>query len=78
MPSRFEGFGFSLIEAMAAGCVPIVSRIHGVTDWIVEDGKTGFVCGIDKPREFAERLIQLSKDRGRFSRNCPSVDSLIA
>jgi glycosyltransferase involved in cell wall biosynthesis len=67
MPSRFEGFGFSLIEAMASGCVPIVSGIRGVTDWIVEDGKTGFVCGIDKPNEFADRVINLAKDRTRLA-----------
>ena len=67
MPSRFEGFGFSLIEAMGAGSVPIVSGIRGVTDWIVEDGKTGFVCGIEKPNEFAEKVILLAKDRQRLA-----------
>ncbi|MDX7324888.1 glycosyltransferase, partial [Providencia rettgeri] len=35
MPSRFEGFGLTITEAMSAGCIPVVSRIRGVTDTIV-------------------------------------------
>lgn len=63
MPSTFEGFGFSLIEAMAAGVVPVVSRIGGVTDWIVDDGRTGFVCPIGDARVFAQRMEQLARNR---------------
>ncbi len=43
MPSHHEGFGIALIEAMAAGAVPVAHRIRGVTDWIVESGKTGWI-----------------------------------
>lgn len=64
MPSSFEGFGFSLIEAMAAGVVPVVSRIVGVTDWIVEDERTGFVCPIGDAVAFARKVEQLAKDPG--------------
>jgi glycosyltransferase involved in cell wall biosynthesis len=63
MPSRFEGFGFSLIEAMASGAVPVVSRIRGVTDWIVEDNLTGYVCPIGDATEFADRIARLADDR---------------
>ncbi len=63
MPSRFEGFGFSLIEAMASGAVPVVSRIRGVTDWIVEDNSTGFICPIGDATEFSDRIARLSDDR---------------
>jgi glycosyltransferase involved in cell wall biosynthesis len=38
--SMSEGFGVALAEAMACGCVPIVSRV-GIMDFIV--GDTGFV-----------------------------------
>ena len=38
--SLSEGFGVALAEAMACGCVPIVSRV-GIMDFIV--GDTGFI-----------------------------------
>ena len=31
-PTRNEGFGAVLIEAMASGCIPISTRVKGVTD----------------------------------------------
>jgi glycosyltransferase involved in cell wall biosynthesis len=42
-PSRYEGLGIALLEAMAAGLVPVASRIRGVTDVVVEDGKSGLL-----------------------------------
>jgi len=46
-PSHFEGFGLVLVEAMAAGCVPIGTQVEGTTDFIVKHGQTGMVF----PRE---------------------------
>lgn len=59
MPSNFEGFGFTLIEAMAAGCVPVVSRISGVTDWIVTQEKTGLLCPIGDADAFFKAIAKL-------------------
>jgi glycosyltransferase involved in cell wall biosynthesis len=42
MPSRFEGLPLALLEAMAAGCVPIVSG-KGSIPSVVEDGRNGFL-----------------------------------
>ncbi|SDP81256.1 Glycosyl transferases group 1 [Phyllobacterium sp. YR620] len=56
MPSRFEGFGLTLTEAMAVGCVPVVSRIRGVTDTIIDDGINGFLFQIGNSAE-AARII---------------------
>ncbi|MEO8574538.1 MAG: glycosyltransferase family 4 protein [Pyrinomonadaceae bacterium] len=42
MPSRFEGLPLALLEAMAAGCVPIVSN-RGSIPSVVEDGRNGFL-----------------------------------
>ena len=73
MPSRHEGFGVTLIEAMAAGCVPVTSRIRGVTDGIVEHGRTGLLFPIGGLRTAARAIIQLDKDRGllnQMSVNC--------
>lgn len=42
-PSRFEGMGLTLAEAMAAGLVPVAARIPGVTDAMIVDGESGFL-----------------------------------
>ena len=42
-PSRFEGMGIALAEAMASGLVPLAARIIGVTDVIVTDGASGYI-----------------------------------
>ncbi|HEX6124051.1 MAG TPA: glycosyltransferase family 4 protein [Pyrinomonadaceae bacterium] len=42
MPSKFEGLPLSLLEAMAAGCIPVVSS-RGAIPSVVEDGHNGFL-----------------------------------
>ncbi len=59
MPSRFEGFGFSLVEAMAAGCVPVAHRIRGVTDCIIKDGENGFLCAVGHTKAFEAAVLRL-------------------
>lgn len=41
-PSSYEGFGFSLIEAMAAGCI-CVANSNSSYKSIITDGKDGFI-----------------------------------
>lgn len=75
MPSNFEGFPFALIEAMAAGCIPVASKIAGVTDWILQDGTTGFVCPIGNADSFARALARLQaqpEERESMSRSARS------
>jgi glycosyltransferase involved in cell wall biosynthesis len=67
-PSRFEGFGCSIVEAMAAGCVPVVSRIRGVTDAIVRDGETGFVFPVGEIRAAAATVRRLALDPAALQR----------
>jgi glycosyltransferase involved in cell wall biosynthesis len=42
MPSRYEGLPLALLEAMAAGCVPVVSARGSMTS-AVKDGQNGFL-----------------------------------
>lgn len=63
MPSRFEGFGQVLIEAMAAGCVPVASCIRGVTDTIVRHEHDGFLFPIGDTAAAAQIIRRLAHER---------------
>jgi len=65
-PSRWEGFGFSLIESMACGCVPVATLLPGVTDFILGYGKAGVLCRMGDTAGFAEGIEALDRDRDRL------------
>ncbi|MBP2300865.1 glycosyltransferase family 4 protein [Azospirillum picis] len=67
-PSRFEGFGLTLAEAMAAGCVPVASAIRGVTDAVVDDGRTGLLFPVGAPERAALAIQRLIMEPGRLER----------
>lgn len=62
MPSRYEGFGLTLVEAMMGGCVPVVSRVRGVTDIIVDDGETGLLFPVGDTAKAASLITRLARD----------------
>lgn len=62
LPSRFEGSPNALLEAMRTGCVPVVSRIRGITDVFVEDGVSGAICRMGDAADFAEAVVRLAED----------------
>lgn len=67
-PSRFEGFMITAVEAMASGCVPVVSRIRGVTDSVVEDGVSGLLFPVGETESAARAIRRLDADRRFWSR----------
>ncbi len=56
LPSFFEGLPIVLLEAMACGCVPIVSRLVGVTDFVVDDCRNGFLVEVGNIDGFVEAI----------------------
>jgi glycosyltransferase involved in cell wall biosynthesis len=66
MPSRHEGLPIVLLEAQACGCVPIASRLPGITDAAVEDGETGLLVELGDVSGFATAVASLHSDPARW------------
>lgn len=64
LPSRFEGFGLVLIEAMACG-IPVISfDCENGPRSIITDSIDGFLISPFVIEAFAEKIILLMKDEG--------------
>ncbi len=59
VPSHFEIFGMSALEAMACGTPVVGSNIGGLKE-IVEDGVTGFLVPPGNPEILASKLLVLA------------------
>lgn len=65
-PSRFEGLPLALVEAAAGGCVPLATQIRGVTDFVVDHGRTGLLFPSGKTDRAAQLMAGLFHDRLRL------------
>lgn len=63
MPSRSEGLPVVLLEACAAGVVPIVSDLPTGIPEVVENGISGYRCPVGDTGAFAERIKELNANR---------------
>lgn len=63
-PSRWEGFGLMLVEAMAAG-TPIVASNVGAIPEVVEDGKSAVLVPPREPEVLAAAVSSLLHDKER-------------
>ena len=58
LPSRYEGFGIVLLEAMSFG-LPIVATTAGAIPELVRDGMHGLLVPPDDPQALAEAIVRL-------------------
>jgi glycosyltransferase involved in cell wall biosynthesis len=66
-PSRWEGFGITLLEAMAAGTPIVATSVGGVPEVVVH-GETGLLVPPGSPEELARACAALLRDRDRAAR----------
>ena len=66
LPTNLEGFGMAIVEAMMCGVVPVISRLQGITDQLVEDGETGFLVTPRDVHAFAEGVKRICRDDRLF------------
>ena len=61
VPSLFENFPFTCLEAMSCGCPVIASNVGGLPE-MIEDGVSGFLFQPDNKEELAEKIVALLSD----------------
>jgi len=62
-PSRLEGFGYAVAEAMACGR-PVVCGSRSSLPELIDDGKGGFLCDTENVNSFVEKIRHLSETPG--------------
>lgn len=64
VPSRFEGFGLTAVEAMACGKPVAASNVDGLSE-IIEEGISGLLINSEDSMAFAKTVTALLKDEKR-------------
>lgn len=84
-PSRLEGFGYSVAEAMACEKPVVATNCSSLLE-LIDDGRGGFLCKMDDVGDFVEKIGILGDDEnlrgnmGRYNRkkvvNCLNINSM--
>jgi glycosyltransferase involved in cell wall biosynthesis len=61
LPSSQESFGMAALEAMACEVPVIATRVGGLPE-LIDDGRTGYLCGMDDMDAMTERAEQILRD----------------
>ena len=65
MPSKFEGLGLVIMEAMAGG-TPVLASPFGAVDEILADGETGLITIPDTDEQYASYLEMLANNPSKL------------
>lgn len=70
LPSLQESYGIVLLEAMAFGLPLICTQLSpSGSDWINQDGKTGFAIPSKDPKAIAKAILKIQEKYTYFSQN---------
>lgn len=61
MPSRWEAFGFSAMEAMTHG-VPVIASARGALPELIDDGQTGYLFDLDDASSLERVLASVTRE----------------
>lgn len=73
--SEYEGTSLTMLEAMASGCVPVVTNVSGVDDFI-ESGVNGLIADVGNLRKIVEYIAYLDKHRNlliEYGQKCMNI-----
>lgn len=77
LPSHIEGLPICLLEAMAAGLVPVASDLASGIRELVTPGVTGWLGRPHEPGGFAEAIVRLDADRVLLERSSRAAAELV-
>lgn len=64
LPSNYEGFPMTIIEALGTGLPVIATNVGGVKDIIIDE-YNGLLCGVNK-NDFCDKLKQIINDQSLY------------
>jgi len=68
LPSAFEGLPLALLEAMAAGCVPVAARVKSGVAEVVRHRENGLLIPVGDVPAFARALADLHENPDQVAR----------
>jgi glycosyltransferase involved in cell wall biosynthesis len=78
LPSRMEGLSVSMLEAMAAGCVPILTKTDSGAMQVIEPGYNGEIADVSPEAGEAEAAVALAGAIQKFLQRAPEKRAAMA
>jgi len=61
LPSRWEGMGIVLIEALASGC-PVIAADFSAARGVLKDGSTGLIVPVEDAAALSASMLKVASD----------------